>query len=118
MAISDAIATDLRESNPFRLTFVGAVMYVLSSVVLTVALVPKMPGIIKLALVLNLLLSFVTMAVALYNNYCVVHGHCNTLATIQGVMIVVVGAVSLLSSCKVAYDRMTGKIFGSVVTKK
>ena len=94
------IEAEAKQNAAFRMAVIGAVLAVVGALLtggfLLFTSQKKTP--VLIIVVVNLVLTTLAMALAVYTNYCVTHGGCDTLATVYGVFYLIAGIVSLVAA--------------------
>ncbi len=98
MSLMDTIEKETKQNAAFRMAVIGAALTVTGALIMSgfVLFAVQNKSATLVFLVINLLVTAIAMSLAVYTNYCVTHGGCNTLATVYGVVYLVSGLLSVI----------------------
>jgi hypothetical protein len=113
MSIVQTIEAEARHNSAFRMAVLGAMLTVIGSLIMGAFLLlsSKPKPLVIVILAINLIVTAVAMALAVYTNYCIKHGGCDTLATVYGVVYLVSGILSVVAA--VMGGTVTGGLRGA-----
>ena len=102
------IRNEYRVSTSFKMATIGAILSVLSVIIVFIAASMKLKSkSIVLPMLLNLLFVILFSALGMYATYCILNGKCEFLAAFEGSMMLILGILSFIVAILVPFGKTT-----------